>query len=63
MIVDGLSLNLYLLETGYAWWYQKYAPGCDACRHSAEKARLRGLGLWSQPNPIPPWEWRKGLRI
>jgi micrococcal nuclease len=26
----------------------------------AAKAEL--LGLWSEPEPIPPWDWRKGKR-
>jgi len=24
-----------------------------------EEAWTKGAGLWSDPNPVPPWEWRK----
>jgi micrococcal nuclease len=24
------------------------------------QAKAEKIGLWSQPNPIPPWNWRKG---
>ncbi len=62
--VDGLSLNWHLIERGHAWWYRKYAPDCIICEHSESKARIRKLGLWkSDRRPIPPWEWRRGLRI
>ena len=23
------------------------------------KAREKGLGLWRDPEPVPPWEWRR----
>jgi hypothetical protein len=25
-------------------------------------ARLRGVGLWRDADPVPPWEWRTGAR-
>ena len=24
------------------------------------RARVSQLGLWADPHPVPPWEWRKG---
>jgi endonuclease YncB( thermonuclease family) len=27
-----------------------------------QQAREAGLGLWREPNPIPPWDSRKGVR-
>jgi len=27
-----------------------------------EAARAAQRGLWADPNPIPPWEWRRGAR-
>lgn len=59
---DGLSLNLHLLESGHAWWDRRSAPGCGACEHSEKKARKAKRGLWALPNPIPPWEWRTGIK-
>ena len=23
------------------------------------RARGSGIGLWADPHPVPPWEWRK----
>ena len=49
---------------GMAWWYRQYAgeqePG-DARRYeqSEQEARDRRLGLWADPQPTPPWDWRK----
>lgn len=52
------------IVAGMAWWYRQYAkeqePG-DAQRYeqAEQEARTRRFGLWSDPQPIPPWEWRK----
>ncbi len=41
------------------WRYRKYAP-LDAELEKLEKdAREVKKGLWVEPNPVPPWEWRK----
>lgn len=26
------------------------------------EARARGVGLWNDAQPVPPWDWRKGAR-
>jgi endonuclease YncB( thermonuclease family) len=49
---------------GMAWWFRKYIREQtleDGGRYesSEEEARLRRLGLWNDPQPIPPWEWRR----
>ena len=49
---------------GMAWWYRQYAKeqeSGDANRYeqSELEARARRIGLWSDPQPTPPWEWRK----
>ncbi len=56
---NGSTLsNLEQVKRGMAWVYRKY---CDKCEYyDAEVyARNNMLGIWSQPNPIPPWEWRR----
>jgi len=41
-----------------AWVYRQYCKKCEYIE--AEKyARENKLGIWSQPNPIPPWEFRR----
>lgn len=51
------------LMRGLAWWYRKYAkeqtPKDREDYEVAEfQAKSQRLGLWSDKNPVPPWEWR-----
>lgn len=52
------------IVAGMAWWYRQYAKEQetgDANRYeqSEQEARSRRIGLWTDPQPTPPWEWRK----
>ena len=47
--------------TRYAWWFRKYSKDETLARLEAE-ARQAKRGLWADPKPIPPWEWRKEQR-
>ena len=56
--VAGRDVNAAMLEAGMAWHFAKYDTRQSmADRHEA--ARRAGKGLWADPKPIPPWEWRK----
>jgi len=58
LLSDGRNLNHELLKAGYAWWYRQYSK--DASLGDLEDgARLAQRGLWADPEPVPPWEWRK----
>jgi endonuclease YncB( thermonuclease family) len=62
-----LDANLAQVTAGMAWWYRYYAaqqsPEDRGRYESAEdEARARGWGLWADPNPINPYDWRKGRR-
>jgi len=62
--IDDTDANLEQLKAGYAWWYKNYAKDQSAADRiayeSAEKtAREAKLGLWVEPSPINPYEWRK----
>jgi endonuclease YncB( thermonuclease family) len=59
--VDGLDVNAVLVRGGYAWVYRKYSQDGKLLNLEAQ-AKEKGLGLWADPNPIPPWEWRRGRR-
>jgi endonuclease YncB( thermonuclease family) len=57
----GEWLNLKLVEEGLAWHYARYSN--DHHLANAERtARARGLGLWEQAKPQPPWVYRKQKR-
>jgi endonuclease YncB( thermonuclease family) len=58
--VDDKSLNEALIKNGLAWVYRKYCkePFCESWIELEVVARYGKIGLWSEPNPIPPWEFR-----
>ncbi|MBV8616540.1 MAG: thermonuclease family protein, partial [Acetobacteraceae bacterium] len=57
---DGRSMNREMVRQGLAWWFRRYAPrDAELARLEAE-AKTAWIGLWSQPKPVPPWEWRRG---
>lgn len=52
------ELNYALVEAGLAWHFKKYSN--DEQYGQAEKiARRLQKGLWADPWPIEPWNWRK----
>ena len=59
---QGVNINVAMVASGYAWWYQHYAPYEHQLAASEQRAREQRLGLWAQPHPVPPWDWRRGQR-
>jgi endonuclease YncB( thermonuclease family) len=59
----NVNVNLQMVRSGFAWWYKKYAPFDDDLRLAEQYARADKLGLWTDPNPVPPWEWRQANRV
>ena len=62
ILPDGTNLNQELVKDGWCWWYRKYAPGDTVLEGLEKEAREAKKGLWADPQPIPPWEWRKRSR-
>lgn len=59
--VNGLDVNAEQVRRGMAWVYKKYAR--DRSLYAIEdEARAAKRGLWSDPNSVPPWEYRRGKR-
>lgn len=54
----GVNVNKELLKRGLAWHFKRYNKDKELA-HLEAKARRKKVGLWSQPNPTPPWEFRK----
>lgn len=53
----GLDANLEMVKAGMAWAYTRYQT--DPAFPKAElQARAARLGLWADPHPVPPWEFR-----
>ena len=60
--VGDQSLNEALIKNGLAWVYRKYCKEafCEDWLNFEIVARYGKIGLWSEPDPIPPWEFRHG---
>jgi micrococcal nuclease len=58
ILPDGRSLNRELLRSGLAWWYRRYSEDFSFGQLEAA-AQAERLGLWEDPNPVPPWDWRR----
>ncbi|MDD5306737.1 MAG: thermonuclease family protein [Deltaproteobacteria bacterium] len=55
---DGRSLNDEMLRAGLAWWYRDYSKD-ERLGALEREARLARRGLWVDPDPMPPWVWRR----
>jgi endonuclease YncB( thermonuclease family) len=54
---DGLDVGRQMVADGLAWHYTRYSD--DERVAAAEAAARAGRrGLWRDPAPVPPWEWR-----
>lgn len=62
--VNGVNVNQSLIEAGYAWQYRQYCKEsfCRDWLQDESRAREAELGLWSDPEPVPPWDWRRGAK-
>ena len=65
--VDGVDANLAQIKAGMAWHYKAYErdqrPADRARYRLAERqAREERQGLWTDRDPLPPWEFRKSRR-
>lgn len=60
--VNGQDLSLGLVQAGLAWHYVRYAPEAEELAAAEREARSHGRGLWSLPNPVPPWKFRAARR-
>jgi endonuclease YncB( thermonuclease family) len=59
-----LDVGYAQISAGLAWWYRAYGKEQtteDRGRYESEEkdAWFRKRGLWSEPGPVPPWEWRR----
>ena len=67
VMVDGRDVCLEQMRRGLAWHYKKYEreqPEGDRREYSRseEDAKASRIGLWSEANPVPPWDWRKASK-
>lgn len=51
-----------MLKAGMARAYPQYISSCpnkDAILKAEQIGKQNRVGIWANPNSIPPWEWRK----
>lgn len=64
VLINGHDANLEQVRAGMAWWYRQYAreQTLDDSRfyeQAEAEARAAKRGLWADPAPVPPWEFRR----
>lgn len=62
--LKSIDVGLFQIESGLAWHYKKYASEQTLADQKiyaeAEKqAAFKRIGIWSDQQPIPPWDFRK----
>jgi len=56
---DGRNLNQELVRSGLAWWHREQAPDDGKLEALEKAARKSKKGLWDDPHPVPPWDYRE----
>ena len=64
VLVNGADAGLNQIQSGLAWHYKRYEREQSpedrvAYARAEEKARAERRGLWRDPRPVPPWEFRR----
>lgn len=57
------DVSLELLRRGLAWHEPRFAPNATAYAQAEAAARRARLGLWQDPKPTAPWDWRKSHKV
>jgi endonuclease YncB( thermonuclease family) len=54
----GLDASLEMVRQGMAWRFVRHSrdPEMQVLENEARRVKA---GLWADPAPVPPWEWRK----
>jgi micrococcal nuclease len=55
---DGVNANRHQVQTGYAWTYTRYNKDREMPALQ-DAARAAKRGLWADPEPVPPWAFRR----
>ena len=55
------NINREMVQAGFAWVYRYYCDQsfCSEWLKFEAEAKDNKKGLWQEPEPIPPWEWRR----
>jgi len=67
VLLQGRDVNLAMVASGLAWHYKKYQreqSSSDRMLYDSaeQEAREQRAGLWRDPEPTAPWDWRAEKR-
>jgi endonuclease YncB( thermonuclease family)/methylphosphotriester-DNA--protein-cysteine methyltransferase len=68
VMLGGKDVNIEQIKAGLAWHYKKYEeeqPPEDRVSYAKaeQEARVAKRGLWEEPNPTPPGEYRQKVKL
>ena len=55
---NGTDVNARMISDGFAWHAINHSTD-PALTELQRQAKAAGRGLWSQPSPVAPWDYRK----
>lgn len=58
---DGINADAEQIMNGMAWVYRKYSNDEELIKLE-DDAKANSAGLWSEESPVPPWEFRHGVK-
>jgi micrococcal nuclease len=58
---ENKYLSAEIIKKGMGWQYKKYSTSKELAKFE-QQARSKKIGLWIDPNPIYPSEWRKAKK-
>ena len=61
LLPNGPNVGRELVKEGLAWW-KSSGSGDLSLGDLEELARAEHKGLWSEPDPVPPWKWKATKR-
>ena len=59
VVRDGRNINKEMVTDGCAWHFKKYSSDSELAEAELQ-ARSRKTGLWSDADPVAPWDFRDG---
>jgi micrococcal nuclease len=59
LLVGSEDINAMQVKRGMAWAYLHYAPKGTPLKALQSEAMEGKRGLWAEPNPEAPWEYRR----
>lgn len=57
VLPGAVSLNKELVRNEFAWHYKHYSEDPELAKPEIEAGTTK-RGLWADPSPTPPWDFR-----